>query len=217
MEAFKYKRKFLFSTTALGLTLVLCNNSASSQTFNTGTFGFWTTYEGRVESGRLVCGVRGGGAQALHFKHFQGENNFWINIFNMDWTFDQAAPALLSIRLGRYRWELNGTAHPRRLVRGIGYAPAQVEMSVRYEGSAPFWNAFRSESEGSIEFLTGTEGAWRLNLTGSNAAVSRFSACVSRLGGDTRAFDVPRVGANTGNGNLIPKPPLRQGASTSPF
>jgi hypothetical protein len=164
-----------------------------------------------------MCGLRSDGSRSLHFKHFQGENIFWISVFSSDWNFDQSAPARLSIRFGRYSWEINGVAHPRRLVRGVGYAPAQVELSIRYEGSRPFWNAFKSESEGSIDFLTGTEGAWRINLSGSHAAVARFSACVSRLGGDTRPFDMSGSGGNLGRSDLVPKTLPQQRLGTSPF
>ena len=80
--------------------------------------------------------------------------------------------------------DLIGTAVPAQ-----GQAPPLVGILVAIENSEEFWTGFRQATEGRLNFVTGNEGAWRIDLTGSNAASGAMSTCVRRMGRATLPFD----------------------------
>jgi hypothetical protein len=211
----------LFSAITLVVgSWLCCANPALAQTRETGRWGDWITYEGKSEDGRRLCGLRSRGqVRSIHFKHFEGDSFFVIQLFNDNWTFTQRAFVRISIRLGRESWEWFGDAEPSRASRLPGGAliPAVVAFPIPNGQWDSFWNAFRWQNEGSIDFLTGNEGSWSLSLMGSNAAVLRHWDCISRMGAETRPFDMPRAGGDRGSISPAPKTVPREGPIKSPF
>jgi hypothetical protein len=164
--------------------------SPNAQIANTGRFGVWETYSGIAFDGKPVCGLSSiGGRRQMHIKHFGSNDYFTVQIFNTDWRFVERAPVRVAFLLGAnyLSVDINGWAVPRR-----GESPPFVELAISYNTSADFWNSFRWASQGSLVFRTGNEGSWNIDLTGSNAAVSSFARCVSRLEISTQPFDPPQ-------------------------
>jgi hypothetical protein len=192
----------------------------AAQTSDTGRSGDWINYEGRSEDGRRLCGFRSRGqVRSVHFKKFEGDDFFVIQLFNHNWRFSERASVQISMRLGGERWEWFGDTEPSRpsRLRSSTPVPHVVTFPIPHGQWASFWNAFRWASEGTIDFLTGNEASWPLSLIGSNVAVLRYQDCVSRTGVETRPFDLPRVNVNPGAVNPGPKTIPREGGIKSPF
>lgn len=188
--------------------LVACkSNSAFSQLLETGKSGVWTTFEIRRPNSPNACGLETeDGLRNVQFGYFENHESFTIGLFNSSWSFINDTQVTVSIRLGRERWEFSGLARSSALVLTFDYA-----------GSESFWRAFRFANEGSIDFLTGGQRSWRINLTGSDAAALRFLNCISRFSSKTRPPIPPRTDETPGGEGVVPKAPLRQGNTKSPF
>jgi hypothetical protein len=199
--------------------LFLAASPAFSQIRETGTSGVWTSYEVRTSNGLVGCGIDSNWSQ-YSVGIVTGTDGFFdIFLYNLNWTFTQTSAVRIAIRLGRQRWEFSGEARPgRESGRPDGRrSPASVLLEVPPAGTAAFWAAFRSSSDGAIDFLTGNEGSWRLNLSGSNAASLRFFDCILRLGDNIRPFDVLPPGDDSRRDGTVPKSPQREGNTKSPF
>lgn len=174
---------------AIGLWLAMLAVPAQSQTVETGSYGAWTSFEGRSSRGRQMCGIYArGGDRSLYFKYFAGEADFSMQIYKASWEVLQPTPVRVQLRLGAgyVSNPLNATAYPRQ-----NGAQPMVEANLRFEGSEEFWSALRAATQGRLEFLTGNEGTWTISLNGSNAAVTAMADCIRRIGsnGPTAPFD----------------------------
>jgi hypothetical protein len=170
--------------------IIFYAHSPNAQIIITGRFAVWETFSGTASDGRPVCGLNStGGARSVYIKHFGNDNFFTVQVFNSDWRFGEVAPVRVALQFGSNYLsdELSGWAHPGR---GAVSSPF-VEVWIRYSGSSDFWNSFRWASQGRLIFLTGNEGSWNINLSGSNAATSVFARCVGRLLNSTQPFDAP--------------------------
>jgi len=177
---------------------LVATGPAQAQTHELGRFGLWRAYGGQTDSGTRLCGISTAGRdRSVHIKYFEGNPGFDLQVFDQSWNIPNEVPVQLAIHLGTgYRSAaLNGRGYPRR-----DRLPARVELGFSVEGSRDFWSAFRVANEGRLVFLTGNEGSWRLNLTGSDAAASTMQACINRLGNARRPFD----------GSAPPPPAARQ-------
>lgn len=176
-----------FATAGVILSFSFFSAPAWSQNVNLGTFGVWTAYEARSTQGRRICGISTSGTTAdMHIKHFEGEDLIAIQIFNRAWNIPHRVDVSLAIELGsNYR---TGTLRAVGMP-GNNNLPANVETSFLLEGSNAFWSAFRQAASGRLIFLTGNEGAWSINLTGSNAATTAMQNCISRGAVNRRPFD----------------------------
>jgi hypothetical protein len=187
------------------LGLALCGAAAciavpaAAQTYELGRYGLWRAYEGRSANGTPVCGISTAGRdRSVHIKYFQGQNGFDVQIYDENWNIPNEVPVRVAFELGTgYRSQpLNARGYPRN-----NRVSAYVELGFAAEGSNTFWTAFRAANEGRLLFLTGTEGAWRIGLAGSNAAASAMAQCIDRIGaGGRRPFDAapaPRAPTDT--------------------
>ncbi len=165
--------------------------SASAQVNTTHRFGVWTNFEGRAAHGSYVCGMQLSGGQSKGFtiKHFQDSSFFTLQFFNPVWNVPREAEVRVAIRLGSQfnSGILMGTAVPPQRQGGLPF----VEVNIPYEGSSSFWQAFRWADTGYLDFLTGNEGSWFINLTGSNAATQQYLRCVERMGFSRQPFSSP--------------------------
>lgn len=177
------------SPTFLGVllfVLVCVASPASAQVNVTHRFGLWENFEGRATGGQYICGMGAKGeGKTLTIKHFQNEEGFTFQIFNPAWNVSREAEVRVAIRLGGQfnSGPLRGTAYPSRSA-GVPF----VEIHVNYASSYSFWQAFRWASVGYLDFLTGNEGSWRIDLTGSNAATLQYARCVERMGFSRQPF-----------------------------
>jgi hypothetical protein len=176
-----------FAAAYVALLCAFFSAQAWSQNINLGTFGVWNAYEARSVQGRRICGISTSGTTAdMHIKHFEGEDVIAIQIFNRAWNIPHRVDVSLAIELGsNYRTgALRAVGVPRD-----NNLPANVETSFLLEGSSAFWTAFRQAASGRLIFLTGNEGAWSINLTGSNAATTAMQNCITRGVVNRRPFD----------------------------
>lgn len=122
----------------------------------------------------------------MHIKHFEGESQIVIQTFSSNWNIPHRVDVSLAIELGsNYNTGvLRAMGRPRD-----GRVNANVETSFDMEGSNAFWAAFRQAASGRLIFLTGNEGAWSINLTGSNAATTAMQNCIIRGSDNRRPFD----------------------------
>lgn len=189
--------------------------SASAQVSITHRFGVWTNVEGRAEDGKYVCAMDTGGEfKGVNIKHFQDNPYFTLHIFNPVWNVPREAEVRVAIRLGGQfnSGSLMGTAVPPPRRGGTPY----VEVHIPYEGSSSFWQAFRWANTGYLDFLTGNEGSWSINLTGSNAATQQFMRCVERMGFSRQPFSTPPTQRSPSETFPSATPP-RDGGRKSPF
>ena len=188
-------------------------SKAMAQTQTTGRFGAWETFEGIGSEGNYLCGMvtRGQGV-SLHIKHFQNSEGFTIQIFNNDWIVPRPTDVAVALRLGNQfnSGRLRGEALPARPP-----VPAVVEIGVRYEGSSAFWDAFRWASTGYLDFLTGNEGSWSINLTGSNAATQQHLRCIQRRGFARQPFS--STPGERSASETFPSNPSSGGGRKSPY
>ncbi len=187
--------------------------NASAQISITGRSGLWENFEGRVANGSYVCGMATHGEdKSFMIKHFQNQDFFTIQVFNPDWSVLRPRDVAVAFRFGGQfnSGRLLGEAHPPRTSNS-----ASVEVNIPYEGSEAFWRGFRLASIGYLDFLTGNEGSWRINLTGSNAATERFLRCVDRRGFATQPFSGTAPG--TSSKELLRSNQSSGGGQKSPF
>ena len=176
-----------FAIACLSLFSCFFSPNGWAQTTTLGSFGVWVAYEARTAQGVRVCGIRTSGTtNHMHIKHFDGDNIFTIQIFNDSWNIPNQVDVSLAIELGpNYRTNnLRAFGFPRR-----NNVSAFVETGFNAEGSNAFWTAFRQAMSGRLIFLTGNEGAWSINLTGSNAATTAMQNCITRGDVNRRPFD----------------------------
>ncbi|MCX7370624.1 MAG: hypothetical protein NTX90_17365, partial [Alphaproteobacteria bacterium] len=190
--------------------------SASAQINIPHRFGSWTNFEGRAADGKNVCGMDTGGEYLKGFtiKHFQDSPFFTLQVFNPVWNVPRQAQVTVAIRLGGQfnSGSLGGTAHPPPRHGGTPF----VEVNIPYEGSSSFWQAFRWANTGYLDFLTGNEGSWLINLTGSNAATQQYMRCVERMGFSRQPFSTPPT-QRTPSETFPSATPPRDGGRKSPF
>jgi len=169
------------------LSLACFVTSASAQVNITHRFGVWNNFEGRASDGKYVCGMSTQGEEkTFTIIHFQDKSYFSLQVFNDGWNVPRETEVRVAIRLGGQfnSGSLRGGAYPPRR---RGERPF-VEVSIPYESSSSFWQAFRWANVGYLDFLTGNEGSWWINLTGSNSATQQYLRCVERMGFSRQPF-----------------------------
>ena len=189
--------------------------SASAQVNITHRFGVWTNFEGRASDGKYVCGMATRGEEkTVTIKHFRDNSYFTLQVFNSAWSVSRRTDVRVAIRLGGQfnSGSLSGGAHPPERHGG----DASVEVNIPYEGSSSFWQAFRWANTGYLDFLTGNEGSWLINLTGSNAATQQYARCVERMGYSRQPFSTPPI-QRTPSETFPSATPPRDGGRKSPF
>ncbi len=197
------------------LSLACFVTSASAQVNVTNRFGVWENFEGRAVDGNYVCGLGSNGeGKTFTIKHFQNNSYFTLQAFNPGWNVPREADVILAIRLGGQfnSGSLKGIAFPPQRQGGTPF----VEVSIPYESSSSFWQAFRWANTGYLDFLTGNEGSWWINLTGSNAATQQYLRCVERRGFSRQPFSTPPT-QRTPSETFPSATPPRDGGRKSPF
>jgi hypothetical protein len=188
---------------------------ASAQINFTHRFGVWNNFEGRAIDGKYVCGMSARGEEkTVTIKHFRDDADFTLQVFNGAWNVPRQTDVRVAIRLGGQfnSGSLRGAAYPPQRHGGDPF----VEVSIAYEGSSSFWQAFRWANTGYIDFLTGNEGSWVLNLTGSNAATQQYLRCVERMGFSRQPFST--APNDRSNSETFPSTaPPSGGGRKSPF
>jgi hypothetical protein len=182
-------RQSLAALALTGLAVLAGPTPAPAQVTQTGTYGAWTAIEGRSDRGRRMCAIYARGRdRSFYIKYFENEANFVVQIYKSTWQVAQRTPVQVRLQLGTgyVSNPLNAAAYPRQ-----GGSDPVVEIALRFEGSRDFWTALRGAAQGRIDFLTGNEGSWTINLDGSNAAVGAMQGCIRRMGGGgaTQPFD----------------------------
>jgi hypothetical protein len=177
-----------------GLPIRANHALAQDVTRETGRSGAWTTTEGFSDGILGTCVLDATHNQLNIAIINSGEDWFFVFLTRPAWAFAQSTPARVHIRFGRESWGFTGQASGRGVL-----------FSVRNSGLEPFWNAFRFATDGSIDVFAGNGGSWRLNLNGSNAAITRYLDCVSRLRGSLRHFDSPHSQDHADSPGTIPK------------
>ena len=188
---------------------------ASAQVNFTHRFGVWNNFEGRASDGKYVCGMMTfGGEKTVTIKHFRDEPDFTLQVFNSVWSVPRQTEVRVAIRLGGQfnSGSLRGAAFPPQRHGGNSF----VEVNIPYEGSSSFWQAFRWANLGYLDFLTGNEGSWWINLTGSNAATQQYLRCVERMGFSRQPFSSPPTQRSPSETFPSATPP-RDGGRKSPF
>ncbi len=186
-----------FAAFLLMFGLLFRINFALSQdlTRETGRFGAWTTLEGFSDQVLSLCMLDATHNQlTITIMHMRDQESFLVVLSRPSWSFAQATPIRVSLRFGRDSWTYSGEAGGQL-----------VTFWARYSVTEPFWNTFRLAREGSVDLLTRNGGSWRLDLNGSNAAITRYFDCVSRIGGSTRHFDTQRPQDDTDRAGTIRK------------
>jgi hypothetical protein len=189
--------------------------SASAQVNVTNRFGVWTNFEGRAVDGKYVCGLASSReGKTFTIKHFQDNLYFTLQVFNPGWNIPREVEVAVAIRLGGQfnSGILKGSAHPPERQGGTPF----VEVNIPYEPSFSFWEAFRWANTGYLDFLTGNEGSWSINLTGSNAATQQYLRCVERMGFSRQPFST--APNDRSNSETFPSTaPPSGGGRKSPF
>jgi hypothetical protein len=187
--------------------------NASAQVSVTGRFGLWENFEGRSADGNFVCGMAShGDSKSFMIKHFENRDFFVVHVYNPGWRVSRPRDVEVALRFGTQfnSGRLFGEAHPPR-----NSSSALVEVHIPYEGSGAFWNGFRLASMGYLDFLTGNEGTWRINLAGSNAATQHFMRCVDRRGFATQPFST--IPPDRSEKEISPSSLSSGGGRKSPF
>lgn len=177
-----------------GLPIRANHALAQDVTRETGRSGAWTTTEGFSDGILGSCVLDGTHNQLFVGISYLGDDYFLVFLTRPNWAFAQSTPTRVHIRFGRESWGFTGQASGRGVL-----------FSVRSSGMEPFWNAFRFATDGSIDVFAGNGGSWRLNLNGSNAAITRYFDCVSRVRGNLRDFDSPHSQDHADSPGTIPK------------
>jgi hypothetical protein len=189
--------------------------SASAQVNTTHRFGVWSNFEGRADDGKYVCGMSTRGEEKhVSIKHFRDDSEFTLQIFDRAWNVPRRTEVRVAIRLGGQftSGSLRGAAFPPPSKGGSSF----VEVNIPYEDSSSFWQAFRWANTGYIDFLTGNEGSWVLNLIGSNAATQQYMRCVERMGFSRQPFST--APNDRSNSETFPSTaPPSGGGRKSPF
>jgi hypothetical protein len=197
------------------LSLACFVTSASAQVNFTHRFGVWNNFEGRASDGKYVCGMSTRGEEkTFTIKHFQDNSYFTLQVFNDGWNVPRETEVRVAIRLGGQfnSGSLRGGAYPPQRRGGSPF----VEVSIPYESSSSFWQAFRWANVGYLDFLTGNEGSWWINLTGSNSATQQYLRCVERMGFSRQPFSTPPT--DRSNAETFPSTaPPSGGGRKSPF
>jgi hypothetical protein len=166
---------------ALAAALALAAGGALAQTRTIGTFGAWEAFGGTTNDGRPVCGVSTSWQDGRYFgiKYWQGREYFTVQLIKPNWQIPQGTRIPVSLQFDQQGpWTATASGFPATTTAG-----AFVEFTVPFGRLENFLREFRLASSAVMSFRSGTEPAWRLTLSGSNAASQAMNDCVRRMGG----------------------------------
>jgi hypothetical protein len=166
---------------ALAATLTLGAGGALTQTRTIGTFGAWEAFGGTTNDGRPVCGVSTSWQDGRYFgiKYWQGREYFTVQLIKPSWQIPAGTRIPLSLQFDQQDpWTATASGFPATSTAG-----AFVEFTVPFSRLDNFLREFRLASGAVMSFRAGNEPAWRLTLSGSNAASQTMDDCVRRMGG----------------------------------
>ncbi len=158
-------------------TLCLLAGPAFAETSVFYTAGAWSAFSGTADNGKNVCGMSESGADRwFAVKYFQGESRFTVHLAKAGWHIPSGTQARVDLRFdGGAPW--HATAGGFTLPNGL----SALEFYVAGEGIVKFGNEFRLARQMVVSFPDGDEIAWAGKLTGSEAALTAFTGCLSRL------------------------------------
>jgi hypothetical protein len=177
--------------------------------------GAWTAFEGVATDGKQMCGVGTAGSdKSIYIKYFAGEEHITVQVFKDSWAIPKGIDINIQVQFGqRTPWSASGHGKDN-----------MIEFIVKGNSISLFVSEFRSASIGTIRFLSGNEGGWTINLTGSNAATNVMTRCMNNLVTAQRAPTQPFSSApatpsqpfvpsspSTGQPRLVPASPLGPG------
>jgi hypothetical protein len=170
-----------FRSVALAVAFTLVAGGALAQTRTIGTFGAWEAFGGTSNDGRPVCGVSTSWQDRRYFgiKYWQGREHFTIQLIKPSWQIPQGTRIPVALQFDQQSpWTASATGFP-----GTSTAGAFIEFTVPFGRLENFLREFRLASSAVMSFQSGNEPAWRLTLSGSNAASQAMNDCVRRMGG----------------------------------
>jgi hypothetical protein len=193
----------LIRSVVLVAALALGAGNALAQTRTLGTFGAWEAFGGTSNDGKPVCGVSTVWRDGRYFgiKYWQGRQHFTIQLIKPSWQIPSGTRIPVALQFDQLSpWTANASGFP-----GTSTAGAFVEFTVPFGRLDNFLREFRQATSAVVNFRSGNEPAWRLTLTGSNAASQAMGDCLRRMSGGGG-------GGGGGTGKFGP-----EGGSTQPF
>jgi hypothetical protein len=166
---------------ALAAALALGAGGALAETRTIGTFGAWEAFGGTTNDGRPVCGVSTSWRDGRYFgiKYWQGREYFTLQLIKPSWQIPAGTRIPVSLQFDQQGpWTATASGFPATSTAG-----AFVEFTVPFGRLENFLREFRLANSAVMSFSSGNEPAWRLTLSGSNAASEAMNDCVRRMGG----------------------------------
>jgi hypothetical protein len=195
---------------ALALLLGSAAGTAAAQTRTIGVFGAWEAFGGATTDGRPVCGVSSSFPDGRYFgiKYWRGQDRFTVQLIKPSWQIPAGTRVPLAVQFDQQApWTATASGFPATTTAG-----AFIEFTVPFARLENFLREFRLANTASVNFQSGNEPAWRLTLSGSNAASQALDECVRRMGGGVATSAKPGLGGPTqpfggGPSQPFPAPP----------
>jgi hypothetical protein len=161
---------------------ILFANPATAEIRDYYRSGLWTAFDGTANDGKQVCGVVASGPdRSMAIKYFSGTGYITIHIVKGSWSIPDNTKVDIELQFGRETpWKATG--------KGYGKL---IEIIVSADNVGLFFREFRRASSGFVNFTSGNEEGWSINLTGSSAATTVMTRCMSNLIAAQRAPTQP--------------------------
>lgn len=169
-------------------------NSASAQIRTLTQAGGWTAFGGTTNNGTPTCGLDAHDPnRTRHFliQFYQGNRHLDVRLIRPHWAIPGNTDVPVRIVIdGNAPWSATAVGASRE----VKWTIPTGDVMTRFE------TAFRRGNSMRVEFMTGTEPPWTFSLTGTNAIMEAFVACLRAMPGisaPTQPFDTPRPSVPT--------------------
>lgn len=197
----------------LAALLLSVAGPASAQTRTIAQYGGWTAFTGTTNQGTPTCGLDAHDSnRTRHFliQFYRGNRHLDVRLIRPHWAIPANTDVPVRIVIdGNSPWSATASGANRE----VKWTIPTGEVMARFEA------AFRRGNSMRVEFMTGTEPAWVFSLTGTNAIMDAFVACLRAMPGaaaPTQPFEAPRPSAPTQPFSTPPAPaPTRPSPPTN--
>jgi hypothetical protein len=163
---------------AVVLGPALARTPARAQTTTLHASGAWETYLARTESGQPMCAIttRYRDGRSIYLKWFANDTHLTVQVFRAGWSIPPGATARLILRFDRGTpWSVQTASLRTRA--------AMVEFTINPDAVRAFTRDFTVSRSMVLEFASGSEAPWLVDLTGNSPALDKLVQCIETVAG----------------------------------
>ena len=162
---------------AAGMLVLLGAAPARAEVVTYGKAGLWDAFAGTSSDQKPMCGISTSFPDRMVLlKWFAGRDHLTFHLTKVGWNIPGSAEAPMSLKFDTTDtvWTVTG--------KSITDAPHMLELYVPNSKMRDFARAFTSGNLMVVNFLSGSEPPWYVQLTGNAAMWGKLAECVLKFG-----------------------------------